>query len=166
MNLSDNKWQPIHWGSVDSTGVVVFSNMGRDIAYIPVFYEIVDTIIVEDKEKPKYEPIPAGAPFILSEEGNVIAFDNEAVEIREEINNEFIMRKTGQGGINKVKIDSTYTWFVWAEDDWQEVIDTTATADSLVFEYYYPESLYKVEEECLHPDPRIFTVEDGEVIFW
>jgi len=76
------------------------------------------------------------------------------------------MRKTGQGGINKVKIDSTYTWFVWAEDDWQEVIDTTATADSLVFEYYYPESLYKVEEECLHPDPRIFTVEDGEVIFW
>ncbi len=98
MNLSDNKWQPIHWGSVDSTGVVVFSNMGRDIAYIPVFYEIVDTIIVEDKEKPKYEPIPAGAPFILSEEGNVIAFDNEAVEIREEINNEFIMRKTGQGG--------------------------------------------------------------------
>ncbi|MDP8227237.1 MAG: hypothetical protein P9L89_06330 [Candidatus Celaenobacter polaris] len=164
--FNDNKWQPIHWGSVDSTGVVVFSDMGRDIAYIPVFYEIVDTIMVEDKEKPKYEPIPAGAPFILSEEGNVIAFDNEAVEIREEINNEFIMRKTGQGGINKVKIDSTYTWFVWAEDEWREVIDTTVTADSLVFEYYYPESLYKVEEDCLHPDPRIFTVENGEVIFW
>jgi len=164
--FNDNDWQPIHWGSVDSLMNVTFSDMGRDIAYLPVFYEVVDTIMVEDEEKPKYEPIPAGTPFILNEEGNVITFDNEAVEIREEINHKFIMRKTGQGGVNEVKIDSTYTWFVWAEDEWQEIIDTTATADSLIFDYYYPETLYKVEEECLHPDPRIFTVEDGEVIFW
>ncbi len=164
--FNDNDWQPIHWGSVDSLMNVTFSDIGRDIAYLPVFYEVVDTIMVEDEEKPKYEPIPAGKPFILNEEGKVITFDNEAVEIREEINHKFLMRKTGQGGVNEVKIDSTYTWFVWAEDEWQEIIDTTATADSLIFDYYYPETLYKVEEECLHPDPRIFTVEDGEVIFW
>ena len=86
--------------------------------------------------------------------------------MREEIIREFVMNQTGHGGINNIKPDSTYTWFVWAEDEWQEIIDTTVISDSLVFGYYYPETLYKVEEEALHPDPRIFTVEDGEVIFW
>jgi len=96
----------------------------------------------------------------------IINFDNSEVELREKKDSAFVLTKTGHGGINKVKIDSTYTWFIWAEDEWQEIIDTTATADSLIFEFYYPETLYKVEEECLHPDPRIFTIEDGEVIFW
>ena len=164
--FNDNDWQPIHWGSVDSLRSVTFSDMGRDIAYLPVFYEIVDSIIVENEKKPDYEPIPAGTPFILNEEEEIINFDNSEVELREKKDSAFVLTKTGQGGINNVKIDSTYTWFIWAEDEWQEIIDTTATADSLIFEFYYPETLYKVEEECLHPDPRIFTIEDGEVIFW
>ena len=163
---NDNDWRPIHWGSVDSLGTVTFSNMGRNIAYIPVFYQIVDSIVVEDEKKPDYQPVPAGAPFILTEEGSLRYFDNSAIDLRERMDSTFVMKRTGHGGLNKVKMDSTYTWSVWAEDDWQVIVDTVAAADSLVFEYYYPESLYKVEEECLHPDPRIFTVEDGEVIFW
>jgi hypothetical protein len=164
--FNDNDWQPIHWGSVDSMRNVTFADMGRRIAYLPVFYEIVDSVMVENEMKPDYEPVPAGAPFILQEDRNIISFDNKEIDVRKKLESAFVMKQTGHGGINKVKIDSTYTWSIWAEDRWQELIDTTATADSLVFEYYYPESLYKVEEECLHPDPRIFTVENGEVFFW
>lgn len=163
---NDNKWNPIHWGEVVDNNSVTFTAMGRDIAYLPVSYEVVDTIVVDDEEKPQYEVIPAAAPFILTTEGIPEYFDNSPFAGREKINQEFSMHKTGHGRANKIKMDSTYTWFAWAENDWEVLADTTAASDSLVFEYYYPNSLYKVEEECLHPDPRIFTVEDGEVIFW
>jgi len=163
---NDNKWNPIHWGEVVERNSVTFTNMGRDIAYMPVSYEIVDTILVDDEEKPQYEAIPAAAPLILTKEGFLTYFDNSLLPEREKINQKFSLHKTGHGGVNKVKVDSTYTWFAWVEDDWQELEDTTAMTDSLVFDFYYPNTLYKVEKECLHPDPRIFTVENGEVIFW
>ena len=163
---NDNDWQPIHWGSVDSSRNVTFTDMGRRIAYLPVFYEIVDSILVEDEMKPDYEPVPAGAPFILNEDGQIFSFDNIIVDDRCPTDSIFVLKKIGHGGENKIKIDSTYTWYVWAENDWNELVETIATTDSLIFEYYYPASLYKVEEDCLHPDPRIFTIEKGEVIFW
>ncbi len=163
---NDNEWNPIHWGKVIDNNSVTFTDMGRDIAYLPVSYEVVDTIIVDDEEKPKYDAIPAAAPFILTNEGFPVYFDNSHLSDREKIQQKFIMHKTGHGGINKVKIDSTYTWYAWSDNDWLELADTTAVSDSLVFEYFYPNSLYKVEESCLHPDPRIFTIKDGEVIFW
>lgn len=50
------KWQPVQWGKIDKKKVI-FKNMGRDIVYLPAFYQ-------------NGEITPAAPPFILDENGN------------------------------------------------------------------------------------------------
>jgi hypothetical protein len=56
LSVFDNQdWVPIHWGTIDPGNRVTFSKMGRDIVYLPVFYN--------------GQIIPASSPFLLSRDG-------------------------------------------------------------------------------------------------
>jgi hypothetical protein len=56
-NFNNRDWIPVHWGEIEE-GKVVFTKMGKDIAYLPVYYH--------DKGVQ-----PAAEPFILTKEGNI-----------------------------------------------------------------------------------------------
>lgn len=60
LSVFDNKdWVPIFWGKIQSNSVV-FDKMGRDIAYLPIYYSSTGNI-------------PAGNPFLLSAAGKIKA---------------------------------------------------------------------------------------------
>ena len=56
-NFNNQDWIPVHWGEIDG-GKAVFTKMGKDVAYLPVYYN--------------WNGIqPAAEPFILTKEGEV-----------------------------------------------------------------------------------------------
>lgn len=66
--FNEDKWQPIYWGVVKSSEVY-FEKMGRDIVYLPAFYE-------------NGQIIPFNDAFILKEDGRIhFLTADEKVEI-------------------------------------------------------------------------------------
>ena len=55
--FNNHDWIPVHWGVIKG-GKAVFTKMGRDIAYLPVYYD-------------RYGIRPAADPFILTKEGEI-----------------------------------------------------------------------------------------------
>ncbi|MEA3476027.1 MAG: transglutaminase-like domain-containing protein [Candidatus Cloacimonadota bacterium] len=164
--FNSNKWKAIHWGKIDSTGKTIFTKMGKDIAYLPTYYEKVDSVKKKDK-KDKYELKGADSPFILTNDGFIENFDNKPVEERLKNDNSFVADRIAKGDKYKIKLDSKYKLYIWAENDWQTLVDSiTAPADSIIFDYNYPNSLYKLEDEDENPETRIFTIEQRKQKIW
>ena len=76
------QWHPVQWGKIHKNKVI-FTGMGRDIVYLPVYYESGNII-------------PAGKPFLLDKHGVAIALDG---------NNE-----TLSVNINHVEGSASYDW--------------------------------------------------------
>ena len=57
-NFNNRYWIPVHWGKIKSKNVV-FTKMGKDIAYLPVYYDKINDVT------------PAADPFILTKEGEI-----------------------------------------------------------------------------------------------
>ena len=56
-NFNNHDWIPVHWGEIKA-GKAVFTKMGKDVAYLPVYYD--------------WKGIqPAAEPFILTKEGEI-----------------------------------------------------------------------------------------------
>jgi hypothetical protein len=58
--FNSGKWSAIHWAELDNETrrMACFTDMGRDIIYLPMYYE-------------RRELHPAGAPFLLDEQGEM-----------------------------------------------------------------------------------------------
>ena len=56
-NFDNRDWIPVHWGEI-KFGKAVFTKMGKDIAYLPVYYDWRGIL-------------PAAEPFILTAEGEI-----------------------------------------------------------------------------------------------
>jgi len=164
--FNSNEWNAIHWGRIDSTGKTVFTKIGRDIIYLPCYYEKVDSVKKKD-EKPKYELKGADSPFILTKEGMVEKLDNRPVVERVKDGAGFIADRIAKRDKYKIQPDSTYSLYIWAENDWQSLADSViAPADSIIFDYNYPNSLYRLEDEDENPEIRIFTIEQRKQKIW
>jgi len=56
-NFNDHDWIPIFWGKIKGNKAV-FTKMGKDIVYLPAYYD-------------QWDITPAADPFILTKEGNI-----------------------------------------------------------------------------------------------
>jgi len=56
-NFNNHDWIPVHWGKIKGNNVV-FTKMGKDVAYLPVYYD-------------KQGVQPAADPFISTKEGKI-----------------------------------------------------------------------------------------------
>jgi hypothetical protein len=56
--FNNHKWVPAHWGKIKKNKVI-FKNMGRDIIYLPVFYE-------------RNTAVPFSYPFLLDFKGKIL----------------------------------------------------------------------------------------------
>ncbi len=56
-NFDNRDWVPVHWGKITGTQGI-FTNMGKDVAYMPMYYE-------------NGELFPIAEPFIFTKEGKV-----------------------------------------------------------------------------------------------
>ncbi len=106
--FNTGEWKAIHWSKIDGEGKVNFTDMGRDIAYLPAFY--INGNIV-----------PAEKPFILDNNGDVVYAkpDTENLCTLELISTTKRITKNTTDNIEKVflKEGETYELFFW-DDGW------------------------------------------------
>ena len=56
-NFNNRNWIPVHWGKINGRKAV-FTKMGKDVAYLPVYYD-------------QWGVTPAADPFILTKKGEI-----------------------------------------------------------------------------------------------
>ncbi|MBL7059934.1 MAG: transglutaminase domain-containing protein [Candidatus Marinimicrobia bacterium] len=152
--FNSGEWRAIHWGEIIEDSVT-FTDMGRGIAYIPMFYV-------------KEELIPAGSPFILDDNGNI----DRLSENEEKRNMELVSttRKTmvlSTEGKQIVHFDngSEYELFYW-NNEWESLGVGTAEDKPLWFANVPVNRLYWLVKKDSDKDERIFSFENDTQIWW
>jgi len=154
--FNDGEWKPIHWGWIKN-GEVIFTDMGREIAYLPALY-------LNEKV------VPFGTPFILQKDCTIRELEPESLKI---ISVKLLdaaqpKQEISTGGIEKTYFTSgkKYELFYW-KDEWKLLGSSIASEKPLVFEKVPAGSLYwLVPEGSDKEEERIFTIEDGKQVFW
>jgi hypothetical protein len=147
-------WKAIHWGRLQEQRVT-FSDMGVDIAYLPMYY--VDE-----------ELTPAGKPLILETDGELksLSGSDELVDLRL-ISTTRRTTVSSTDSIEQVFFTQgvKYELFQW-QDEWISIGELEAGAEPLRFDQVPAGSLYWLVEEDSRRDERIFSWEAGEQIWW
>lgn len=154
--FNDGEWKPIHWGWIKN-GEVVFTDMGREIAYLPALY-------LDEKV------VPFGTPFILQKDCTIRELEPEPLKtISVKL---FAVAQPKQeistGGIEKTFLTpgKAYELYFW-KDEWKLLGSSVASEKPLVSEKVPAGSLYwLVPEGSDKEEERIFTIEDGKQVWW
>ena len=154
--FNSGEWKSIHWGKIFGDSVT-FTDMGKDIAYLPCYYR-----------KGKY--IPAGNQFILEENGSI--GENVADTVNTiSINLYSTTRKTTVKATDEIekasfKDGQEYELFYW-NDEWKLIASGFAVKDKpLHFDKVPGNALLWLVEKGSKKEERIFTVENDEVLWW
>lgn len=154
--FNGGEWQAIHWGRIDGRRVT-FSNMGRNICYLPAYY-------VHEKL------MPAGSPLILEKNGNIqtLKGGGEAPKVTQisatapALISPDTHVVTPVAQLNKGK---KYELFVW-QNGWQSLAKVEAAEATSKLDQVREGQLYWMVEEGSHKLERIFTVRDGQQVWW
>jgi len=153
--FNSGQWKAIHWGRIKHNRAV-FSDMGRDIAYLPALYL-------------NEEIVPYGEPFVLTEDGQIIKYQADSSEKNtlELISTTQRKQEISTDGVKKAFFtkDKEYELSYWA-DGWQSLGKTVAGAGSLIFREVPVGGLYWLVEDGSDEEERIFTYEDGRQTWW
>ncbi|MBD3161251.1 MAG: hypothetical protein GF346_03565 [Candidatus Eisenbacteria bacterium] len=150
------EWGALAWGRI-ADGAVPFTSLGRDVLYLPAYY---------DGER----LIPAGNPFLLLEDGDVrtLAADEEErfrLEVRS-CTRRADLESTEGIRVSYLRPGTEYTLHLWRGGSWEEIGRETAGEEPLRFEGVPTGGLYWLVEENSRREERVFTVRDGEQIWW
>jgi len=151
-------WKAIHWGEIQKGMQVTFTDMGRDIAYLPAFYDGENLL-------------PAGAPFILTKAGEVQPLSPDS---KETIAIEISTVKPDQVHSDtleitpciQVKPGKKYELFFWNNRAWESLGLKEAGEDPVSFEKAPAGGLYWLVAEGSRRLERIFTLDGGRQIWW
>jgi hypothetical protein len=153
--FNDGEWRPIQWGRIkDSTAV--FSDMGKDIAYLPALYL-------------NAEIVSFGSPFILLTDCTQKILSAEETTVTLQLTSTTARKQEAStDGIAKtfLTLGKEYELFYW-KDGWKSFGKSVADEKPLVFEKVPAGSLYwLVEKGSNKENERIFTIEDGKQVWW
>ncbi|MBN2446682.1 MAG: hypothetical protein JXO22_08150, partial [Phycisphaerae bacterium] len=154
--FNGGEWRPIHWGEI-ARDRVTFTNLGRDIAYLPAYY--VDE-----------EVVPAAPPFILARDGEVLPLIPDGaspltIELRGTVpETPDADTRVSRPAID-VKLGQAYELFVW-EDGWRSLGKLVAIEQSVFFEIVPGGGLYWLVEDGSRRLERIFTIDGNKQSFW
>ncbi len=156
--FNGGRWTPIHWAKIQN-GQATFTKMGRDIAYLPVYY-------VQEQLQ------PAAAPFILHKDGRVQTLNGGTDETTDKF--EITTTKPVTADADTlvdfprmvVKPGKAYELFVWDDNKWTTVAKTTAKSPSLVAEVAAGNRLFWCVEQGGRKLERIFLLEDNQQIMY
>ncbi len=154
--FNSGDWTAIHWGEINGDSVV-FTDMGKDIAYLPCYYK-----------GGKY--LPLGNQFILQEDGTVKENVADTLHTMSVDLYSTTRKKTVKATdeIEKAHFNpgAEYELFYW-DDKWVKVASKIAEKDKpLHFEKVPQGALYWLVEKDSKKEERIFTLENGEVNWW
>jgi hypothetical protein len=146
--FNNRKWRPICWAKSDKDAEVKFSDMGRDIAYLPIIY--TNHVIT-----------PVSEPFILTKEGNIRTLKADISKAY----NITVYRKYPEDVSNKIFPNNNYEVFYWNKG-WISMGKQLAQSDSLVYKNAPINSLFYIRNLDAGFQERIFTMENSKQVWW
>lgn len=153
--FNSGEWKAIHWAKLNNK-TANFTDMGVDIAYLPMFYV---------KEK----LFPVSSPFILTKNGDQKMLNgNDLFEeevILHSVSKQNIDRSSRNG--NKTFLDKgeKYELFYW-EEGWESFGTKIATDSPLSFNRLPANRLYWLVKKNSDEEERIFTYQNNKQIWW
>jgi hypothetical protein len=150
------EWEAIHWGELEGDNVT-FTAMGRNIAYLPAYY--VDE-----------ELVPAGPPLILTQDGDIRLLNGkDASALTIELSATTPETPDADTRVARptivVEAGKTYELFVW-DGGWQSLGTKEAGEEPVSFDSIPADRLLWLVEEDSRRLERIFTIEDGQQVWW
>ncbi len=153
--FNSGEWKAIHWGRINE-GRAVFADMGKDIAYLPALYT-------------NKEIQPFGVPFILLPDGSMRELKPQEGETMSAslISTTHRKQAASTDGIDRTFLtpEQEYELFFWS-DGWQSLGKSVAGDEPLVFENLPAGCLYWLVADGSSHEERIFTIENGEQVWW
>jgi hypothetical protein len=153
--FNTGEWKAIHWSKINN-GEVVFTNMGRDIIYLPAIWENSKIVSV-------------GNPFILDKLGNVITVegtDSIVDLIVGETTYRTTFATTDNIRLDKLRDGVEYELYKWT-NDWEKIGSQVYHGTDLKFKEMNSNALYWLKEKDGREEERIFILNDkGEIKFW
>ena len=155
--FNSGKWTAIHWGTIDHKNMATFTDMGKDIAYLPVYYKNGDYIV-------------AGNQFILTSDGEI---EENLADTLNTINLDLYsttqkVTRLSTDEIEKAsfKDGSEYDLFYW-NDKWVKLDSKIAeNYKPLHFENVPTHALFWLVKKDSKKEERIFTIVDDELKWW
>jgi len=154
--FNSGEWKAIHWGKIKKD-TVIFTDMGGNIAYLPCYFK-------------NGNYIPAGAQFILKEDGSIKENVPDTINLMnlELYSTTHKITKHATDEIEKALFSKgkEYELFYW-DNEWVK-IDSKIAEDSkpLLFNEVPSNALYWLVEKHSKKEERVFTVENGEISWW
>lgn len=157
--FNTGEWKAIHWSFIEDEGMVRYTDMGTDIAYLPALFI-------------NGEIIPAGNQFILTKEGKVEENRPEAdssIKLKIASTTKRVTKETTDFS-EKVflKEGENYELFYW-DSKWISVGKQKALGEPLLFNNVPSGALYWLVNTIPTKDrpERIFTVnKEGTITWW
>ena len=154
--FNSGSWEAIHWGRIEGDSVI-FRDMGVQAAYLPALYL-------------NKEIVPFGSPFMLDQGGrrHDLMADREqtAVVALTSMTRDQIRSSTVGVEVAPLAVGTEYELFYFGKGEWQSLGKATASEGPLSFEHVPTGGLYWIVAEKSREDERIFTIEDGQQVWW
>lgn len=149
--FNSGEWKAIHWAKL-TDNMAVFSDMGVDIAYLPMFY------INEELS-------PAGDPFILTKNGDKKIL-NGSSDVNDLTLSAVTRQKRSQGsGSSSLENGATYELKYW-DKGWTSIGKQQASRSPIKFTNVPQNSLYWLVKEDSDKEERIFTYKNQKQFWW
>lgn len=145
--FNNNEWQIYYWGEKHKKELV-FSDMGRDIAYLPALYR-------------EQEVIPIGDPFILTIDGEIKVCKAD-LEHKQSIK---ILSKYPEDETNNILPGQSYELLYW-QNGWLSLGTQVAKTTFLIYENAPTNALFWIRNHTEGKQERIFTYENNKQIWW
>lgn len=154
--FNSGEWRAIHWARI-AAGAAVFTAMGTNIVYLPALYL-------------NGEIVPFGVPVILRADCTSETLEPDttsAISIRL-TSTTARKQEPSTDGVTRTFLTAgqTYELFSWGGDDWRSLGTATASNQPLVFKNVPAGGLYWLVADGSDHEERIFTIEDGQQIWW
>jgi hypothetical protein len=145
--FNNTDWQIYYWGE-RKKNELVFKDMGRDVAYLPVLYK--DNV-----------QIPLGDPFILTMSGE-ISICKADPSVKKSVK---VTSKYPEDESNNIFPGQTYELLYW-KDGWASLGIQVADTNYLIFDDAPGNALFWIRNHTEGKQERIFTYENDKQIWW
>lgn len=153
--FNSGEWQPVQWGWIKS-GTVQFPAMGTGVMYLPAYY-------LNEKI------VPAALPFILNNNYilTILKPDTNQTATLQLTATTQRTQEASTDGIGKALFTAgkAYELFYW-NGGWKSAGKKVAGEGSLEFTGVPSHGLYWLTADGSDKEERIFTIENGQQVWW
>lgn len=153
--FNSGDFRPIHWGKIENDRVN-FSDMGSGIVYQPASFQ-------------NKEVVALAYPFVLTEDCRIEYLipnkDSEVSVNLSGVTKRAMAASTETNELGSLTIGEKYTLSYW-DNGWQTIKEFVAEQNAVQIDEVPSGGLYWLTSSDGSGEERIFTIKDGQQLFW